>query len=92
MNIATNPARPVEVTSRYFQGQSSSTRVGINPETGALLDLGGEEIHIPAGFQCLELQPRLCGDYYAMLDGPKPYAGYGPTAADAVRMALGKVA
>lgn len=85
-------ARKVPVSQRPGQGPGCVDRVNLNPTNGTLIEVQDVELVFPAGCQELEIQPRLCGDYYAAIRGIKFYvSGFGPLPLDAVKGALAKV-
>lgn len=92
MSVATEQDRKTaQIDARKFQGGSSNTRIYLN-KNGVILEMDGEEIAVPPGCSQLEIQPRLCGDYYAELVGPGfIVAGFGERASDASKMAIRKM-
>lgn len=84
--------RNVSVSHRPGQGPGCVERVFLNAEFGTIIALQDAELVFPTGCRELEIQPRLCGDYYAAIRGDKFYvSGFGPAPLDAVNGALAKV-
>ena len=85
-------ARDAAIKSRVFEGASSNTRVFLNADVGTLVTIEGEEVLFPAKCEVLEIQPRLCGDYYADIRGQGFYvASYGASPLISTRNVLAKV-
>lgn len=83
--------RLIDISDRYDKGGSSNTRVPLN-EAGTILSIGGRDVVVPPHCLLLEVQPRLCGDYYAEIRGKGFYvSGCGVAAVDAVESAIAKV-
>lgn len=77
---------------RPGQGASCNHNVGLNAETGTLIDVDGEEVFFPVGLRRLEVQPRLCGDHYAELYSmTRCVSAVGKTRPEAIKAAIAKI-
>ena len=85
--IAKPPAR-----SPSGSNVSKNERIGLRPSSETLVELDGESIVFPIGSRKLEFQQRLCGDYYAEIQGTNFYvSGVGATQLIAAKSALAKI-